>query len=40
MNVYRLAKGLAYTSSLILFIWFFVLKIVSRIAARFGEATP
>ncbi|NCF67683.1 MAG: methyltransferase domain-containing protein [Chloroflexi bacterium] len=40
MNVYKLAKGLAYTSSLILFIWFFLLKIVARFAARAGKSAP
>lgn len=40
MNVYKVTKGLAYTSTLILFIWFFLLKIVARIAARVGKSAP
>ena len=40
MSVYRVAKGLAYTSALILFIWFFLLKIIARIAAGAGRSAP
>ena len=40
MNLYRVSKGLAYTSTLILFIWFILLKIVARIAARAGRSAP
>ena len=40
MNLYKVAKGLAYTSTLILFIWLFLLKIVARIAARAGRSAP
>ncbi len=40
MNVYRVTKGLAYTSALMLFIWFFLLKIIARIAAAAGKSAP
>ncbi len=40
MKVYRLAKGLAYTATLFLFIWFFLLKIVARVAGRVGKSAP
>ncbi len=40
MNIYKLIKGLAYPTIFLLFIWFFVLKIVARIAARLGMSAP
>ena len=40
MTIFKLFKGLAYFTAVLLFIWFFILKIVSRIAARSGHAAP
>ncbi len=40
MKVYKLAKALAYASTLVLFIWFLLLKIAARIAARAGKSSP
>ena len=40
MKIYKLMKGLAYATIFLLFIWFFVLKIVARLAARTGKSAP
>lgn len=40
MNIYKLSKRLAVFTVVLLFFWFFILKIVSRIAARSGKAAP
>ena len=40
MKIYKYTKGVAYATIFLLLIWFFVLKIVARIAARLGKSAP
>ena len=40
MNIYKYTKSVAYATIFLLFIWFFVLKIVARIAAQLGKSAP
>ena len=40
MKLQKLFKALAYLTAVLIFIWFFLLKIVARIAARSGRSSP
>ncbi len=40
MHIYKLSKGVAYATIFLIFIWFFVLKVIARIAARLGKSAP
>ncbi len=40
MNITRLLKWLTYLTAALLFFWLVIMKVISRLAARFGRSTP